>query len=740
MSPVELIALSLGMSVAVAAIGGLTALGLERVSGDPALRERAWAAALYLPVLPPLAVGLMLLMPAPLAPLLEVPTLVAAVPSVETTPVVAVPVAEAFQMDWGLVVTGVLVLAALLVVARLVSLAWRAARLNWLVARAKPASDQARDAVAATARGLGVVAPSVRATDSGAEALLAGLVRPVLILPASLAETPGSPAARAVIAHEMAHLKRGDHRAVWVEEAVVALLAVNPLLPLIRARRAAAREEACDALALGEAEPAHRRAYAQSLIEALRARTERSPAVALPALTFTGTPRSQAMRRLKSILTPPATAGRGTKIVALFTGAGLLALVGLGSVAVAAQRETIAQAPASGDPFAEGVQRLANGSAADLRLFCAAPTNSRDSDLGCDIALWNAALAERQAPTGDFCAPGDDDAGLALISQRGRPQVLIGTDTQGSAQDGARRALIAAFPCNVTASQPSPSQLREAQAALSAEWSARHAARSATEAAAIAAGFRSQTVADIKRNCAAGGTDGAGCDGLIFGVVIRENMKPTAERTFCAPEAVADGPRLAERVKGAIVLTPAQGEEAVYPFLTRVLTGAYPCGTQVVGRLTAVSPLPNGTVRMEAEGLVATSDDAQANLPPARPGTTRLLVRLSYDDSTMVLSSRDRLRVGLEGLAEDGSRNVLSMTYDLEPGNRLPGLVWLDLSEGFFPKTNPAAYILTAQIDRGVDAPATFAANPATIRLAPMSQNQLGRLQPELTLRPVTSR
>lgn len=61
MSPAELIALSLGLSVAVAVVGGLAAAGLERISGDPTLRERAWAMALYLPALPPVAV-----MPSPL--------------------------------------------------------------------------------------------------------------------------------------------------------------------------------------------------------------------------------------------------------------------------------------------------------------------------------------------------------------------------------------------------------------------------------------------------------------------------------------------------------------------------------------------------------------------------------------------------------------------------------------------------------------------------------------------------
>ena len=66
MSAVELLALSLGLSLAAAALGWAVMRVLEGRVADPVLRERAWAAALYIPALPPLAVGLMLLTPAPL--------------------------------------------------------------------------------------------------------------------------------------------------------------------------------------------------------------------------------------------------------------------------------------------------------------------------------------------------------------------------------------------------------------------------------------------------------------------------------------------------------------------------------------------------------------------------------------------------------------------------------------------------------------------------------------------------
>lgn len=335
MTPIELFALSLALSIAVAAIAGLTAAGLERATTDPALRDRAWAWALYLPVLPPLAVATTLLTPAPVRPIPILPTPTLTTEVIEALPVAIAPATPALTLDLGQLALAALILAALLVFFRLASLALRGWRLNRLIARTQPASPDTRTIVAECAARLGVASPTVRAVPAVGDALLTGLTRPVLVLPQAVADTPDTLAAHAVITHELAHLKRGDHRAVWIEEAVVALLAANPILPLIRARGAAAREEACDALALAGADPVARRAYATSLIEALRARTDPTT---LPALTFNGTPRSQAMRRLKSILTPPATAGRGTKTVAVAASVALLGLAGAGSMAVAAQR------------------------------------------------------------------------------------------------------------------------------------------------------------------------------------------------------------------------------------------------------------------------------------------------------------------------------------------------------------------------------------------------------------------
>ena len=60
MTPVELLALSLGLSVAVAAVGLAALSVLERRVADPLIRERAWGALLHVSALPPATVAVRL--------------------------------------------------------------------------------------------------------------------------------------------------------------------------------------------------------------------------------------------------------------------------------------------------------------------------------------------------------------------------------------------------------------------------------------------------------------------------------------------------------------------------------------------------------------------------------------------------------------------------------------------------------------------------------------------------------
>ena len=75
--------------------------------------------------------------------------------------------------------------------------------------------------------------------------IAAGLFRPAIILPAAIFEENGA-ALRGAVAHELAHVERGDLITNCIEAAVLCLFWWNPSLHMIRNAVAENREMACD--------------------------------------------------------------------------------------------------------------------------------------------------------------------------------------------------------------------------------------------------------------------------------------------------------------------------------------------------------------------------------------------------------------------------------------------------------------------------------------------------------------
>lgn len=463
----DLTALSLILSVGASGVGWMAASLIERLSDDPRLRDRVWGGALGLSVLPVLAIAVLLLTPAPVR---EVA--VAAVPFTAIESASASAPSTTFDRPaWpapGVLVWIVLAASGVLGLIRLVALALRTLRLARLIGHAVPADAKLRTQIDRIAARLEVTPPPAVISDASRDALLAGLGAPRLILPASVQP------ADAVIAHELAHLKRGDHRTLWLEEAIAAILAFNPLIPVLRARRDAAREEACDALALTGAGSDARRAYAQTLIQALRDRAgsqgARGPRV---ALTFTGAGRTTAMKRLNAVMTPAAPAGRRTRFLTL----SLALTAGLGAAgataALAGQREvdvrvvTLSQASAPARTAAsraaasatlaaidalppQTAARFQRASASDYKAFCG---SADPADEGFCAGVLFAHLAD--APQNGLCLPeglGNDSAGMSGLVTRGKAEVarLTPRNDEG-AYEYAARALASAFPCGEAA-------------------------------------------------------------------------------------------------------------------------------------------------------------------------------------------------------------------------------------------------------------------------------------------------
>lgn len=166
---------------------------------------------------------------------------------------------------------------------------------------------------------MGVRAPRVRISDEVTTPFVWGALRPTLIWPAS--ETETAPGARAVIAHELAHLERRDHWTAWLETATTCVLWWHPLVYVARRQLRRQAERACDAWVVW-AYPTDRRHYADALLDAVE-RLGLSPRAAT-ALGAVDTDRRSLTRRLLMIMNDNV-ARRGSRALAL-AAAGLTAV------------------------------------------------------------------------------------------------------------------------------------------------------------------------------------------------------------------------------------------------------------------------------------------------------------------------------------------------------------------------------------------------------------------------------
>lgn len=161
-----------------------------------------------------------------------------------------------------------------------------------------------------------------------------GLFRPAVVLPAWFAEDYSRTEARAAIAHELTHVKRGDLWALQASEIFVALMWFNPLAYIARQAFRTDQEAACDAdvLRRGHTSP---HAYGSTLVKAVRMQMP-----ARIALT-TSLPLTHALKERLKLMSYPAPDSRRRWIG--FGAAVLLgttALVGTASVAAAGEHKS----------------------------------------------------------------------------------------------------------------------------------------------------------------------------------------------------------------------------------------------------------------------------------------------------------------------------------------------------------------------------------------------------------------
>jgi general secretion pathway protein D len=229
--------------------------------------------------------------------------------------------------------------------------------LAWMLMRWHQVASDARRAAAAPDR-LRELLPELlrpvrlRLTDQPQSPAVCGLFRPVILLPRSLAEHLPPAQLRAVLLHELLHLRRGD---VWVNCAQALLQIVywwHPLLWFANARIRRVREEAVDdgvMVALNE----DAETYAPTLLEVAKLALHRP----LASLGLVGIleSRSSLRQRIERLMDfhPPRKAG--------LTLASAFAVLGFAALAV-----PMGEAPATNEaPQVPESQAVTNSSAPD---------------------------------------------------------------------------------------------------------------------------------------------------------------------------------------------------------------------------------------------------------------------------------------------------------------------------------------------------------------------------------------
>jgi len=211
--------------------------------------DLCWLVPVAVPLLPAPAVT-----SAPVLVPLAAPRLLPAAAPVSAAPLeAALPPAAANQADtaapsvWPLALLALWGLGVLASLAVLAGQGMRLARLGrGAVSVTLPGLDS--DALA---RALGLrQAPDVRESAAVSAPCVAGWLKPVILLPLGLSSALSADELRLMLAHEMAHVKRGDLRLAALPSLARTLFFFHPLVWWAASEWAAAREEACDALAL----------------------------------------------------------------------------------------------------------------------------------------------------------------------------------------------------------------------------------------------------------------------------------------------------------------------------------------------------------------------------------------------------------------------------------------------------------------------------------------------------------
>jgi bla regulator protein blaR1 len=151
----------------------------------------------------------------------------------------------ATAIEWPAILLGLWACGVMLAVARGVR-SWRFT--TGLIARSEPAPEEAARIATEVAATLGLRrTPSIRISEEVSTPLVAGALRPVVVVPEDRFAALSPDEQRMALCHELAHVKRGDLWLGCVPALAERVFFFHPLVRLAAREYALCREAACDA-------------------------------------------------------------------------------------------------------------------------------------------------------------------------------------------------------------------------------------------------------------------------------------------------------------------------------------------------------------------------------------------------------------------------------------------------------------------------------------------------------------
>jgi beta-lactamase regulating signal transducer with metallopeptidase domain len=145
---------------------------------------------------------------------------------------------------------------------------WQRIQLRRLLRAALPANETVLRIAANGCDQLQLASvPEVLIVDADVSPFVARIRRPVLVLPAAMAETYDACQLRQIVLHELAHVRRADLLWCWITHIMRMVYWFHPVAHWVAFRESLERELACDELAMTHS-GATAADYARTLIDA----------------------------------------------------------------------------------------------------------------------------------------------------------------------------------------------------------------------------------------------------------------------------------------------------------------------------------------------------------------------------------------------------------------------------------------------------------------------------------------